>query len=588
MADIRTMSTLSPLNCEPCSDFSCSNHRLLSHHFPAEDTTSLYLERLSHCNDPPSPTEADELRRAILSYEQQLQNLTKEEEKLQQMLTKIRGSDEEKAGLLHREKKRVLVAINDRKRVLSPVRRLPVELLFLIFLETIEFPVRPSHNPDYYSWWVFHPIDNPMWSLQCVSKQWRMVAMSSPQLWSYINIVLTDDNFDDPSYARRLGEQCSRARNYPLSVSIADEDIDAIDFPEYIADILFTISRDIRDLHLNLCSATFVEIDRLRLSWPSLERLSLHCLETVDFVEELHLLHTSPKLRILKVFDVDKPSSYFILPWHQIVVYESDQTHRSDFCVGPSSRHHLKVLRELTHLEKYTLCCQNSTVEEKFHDDVFPLMRANIRSMKIFSRTPDSESTGNSGVALKQILVRLVLPVLDSLKVDCLSHEAPSTFTAIRELIAKSQCPITILHFDHGSILEEDFLRVLRRSPTLEDVRLTHVDISLNKTIVELTPKLDGTRILVPRLQTLHLGGSIVFDINAFVNMVVSRWTLASLRIPYGVQRLMDVNLCQLVPIDGPSDEINATTALSILDAYIKEGLRVIFSTEYIPDAGEQ
>ncbi|SJL15145.1 uncharacterized protein ARMOST_18630 [Armillaria ostoyae] len=580
------MSTSSPLNWEPCSGCSCSNHRLPSYHSPTENTTSLYLERLTHCNDPPSPTEADELRRAVLSYEQQLHNLTTEEEKLQQMLTKIHDTVKEKAGLLHREKERVLAAINNRKRVLSPVRRLPVEILFQIFLHTIEFPVRCTQGSDSDVLWDFHPTDNPVWSLECVSKQWRMVAMSSPQLWSYINIILTEDNFEDQSYARRLGEQCSRARNYPLSVSIADEDIEPIDFPAHLAGILFTISRDIRELHLFLCSATFIEIDRLQLSLPSLERLSLHSLETDEFDEGLHLLRTSPKLRFLKVFDVDKPSSYFVLPWHQIVAYKSNHTHTSSFRMGPTSYHHLKVLRELTQLEEYTLCCQDPTIEEQFNDEAFPLTCTNIRSMKIFSHIRHSE--GNSDTALKQILVRLALPSLASLKVDCLSREAPGTFTAIRELIAKSQCPITILHFDHGFILEEDFLHILRKSPTLEDVRLTHVDVSLNKTLAELTPKLDGTRILAPRLQMLHLGGSVVFDINVFVNMVVSRWNLASLRIPYGVQRLVEVNLCQLVPIDGPSDEINTVTALSTLDAYMEEGLRVTFSTEYMLNTGEQ
>ncbi|KAK0240984.1 hypothetical protein EDD85DRAFT_386222 [Armillaria nabsnona] len=582
------MSTLSPLNWEPCSGCSCTNHRLPSYHFPTENTTSLYLEWLTQCNDPPSPTEADELRRAVLSYEQQIHSLTIEEEKLQQMLMKIHDSVKEKAGLLHREKERVLAGISHRKRVLSPVRRLPVEILFQIFLDTIEFPVRRTQSPDSDNLWDFHPTDNPMWSLECVSKQWRMVAMSFPQLWSYINIILTEDNFEDLSYARRLGEQCNRARNYPLSVSMADEDIEPIDFPPHLAGILFTISRDIRELHLFLCSATFIEIDRLQLSFPSLERLLLHSLETDEFDEGLHLLRTSPKLRTLKVFDVDKPSSYFILPWHQIVAYKSNHTHTSSFRMGPTSYHHLKVLRELTQLEEYTLCCQDSSIEGHLNDEVFPLTCTNIRSMKIFSHIRHSEEESDSDTALKQILVRLALPSLASLKVDCLSREAPGTFTAIRELIVKSQCPITTLHFDHGFILEEDFLYILRKSPTLEDVRLTHADVSLNKTLAELTLKLDGTRILAPRLQTLHLGGSVVFDINVFVNMVVSRWNLASLRIPDGVQRLVEVNLCQLIPIDGPSDEINAVTALSALDAYMEEGLRVTFSTEYMLNTGDQ
>ncbi|KAK0431417.1 hypothetical protein EV421DRAFT_1911897 [Armillaria borealis] len=189
---------------------------------------------------------------------------------------------------------------------------------------------------------------------------------------------------------------------------------------------------------------------------------------------------------------------------------------------------------------------------------------------------------------LKQILSRITLPELTSLRVDCMSREEADTFTSIRELITiRSHCPITVFYFDHGIILEDDILHILRTTPTLEDVRLTHVDVSLDKTLVELTLKLDGTTVLVPSLKVLHIGGNIVFDIGIFVNMVEARWNLPPLNFT-SMQRLMEVHVYRLLEVNGrDSDGTNIDTALSALDVYKAEGLNAMFSTEYTLNTGD-
>ncbi|KAK0462342.1 uncharacterized protein EV420DRAFT_1524056 [Desarmillaria tabescens] len=196
---------------------------------------------------------------------------------------------------------------------------------------------------------------------------------------------------------------------------------------------------------------------------------------------------------------------------------------------------------------------------------------------------------GDAPTPLKKFLFRLTLPSLASLKVDSMSFEETDTFTSVRELITRSQCPITILHFDNGDILEEDILHVFRTRPTLEDVRLTHVEGFLNQTLSELTPKLDSREILVPRLRTLHLGGNIVFDMEVFVNMVEGRWDLPPQPLHFkSLQRLKEVHICQLISINVQnSDGPITTTALSALDAYAAEGLNITFKTEYTLTTGD-
>ncbi len=191
---------------------------------------------------------------------------------------------------------------------------------------------------------------------------------------------------------------------------------------------------------------------------------------------------------------------------------------------------------------------------------VYPLTCARLRSLNLVSHR--AFSYNRWATALKQILSRLTLPELTTLRVDCMSREEADTFTSIRELITtRSYCPITVLYFDHGIILEDDILHILRTTPTLEDVRLTHVDVSLDKTLAELTPKFDGTTVLVPRLKVLHTGGNIVFDIDIFVNMVEARWNIPPLNFT-SMQRLKEVHVYRLLEVNGWDSDGTSTDGI--------------------------
>ncbi|KAK0240983.1 hypothetical protein EDD85DRAFT_386168 [Armillaria nabsnona] len=418
---------------------------------------------------------------------------------------------------------------------------------------------------------------------------WRCLSLSSG---------LTSTSFSDLTeewsliYRKHLSEQFNRSRNHPLFVSIADSDeYRATKYPaQWLAKYLFIISPYIKELGLFLHSSTFRRIKRLRLSLPSLEKVSLLFLgtNTFDHNEKLLLLPSAPKLQTLEVIGIDEAIGYFVLPWHQITTYKSYHSNTDGFNVGPTSLHHLQSLRELTHLENCTLICEHnaSDLEESNGGGVYPLTCARLRSLNLVSHM--SFSYNRWATALKQILSRLTLPELTTLRVDCMSREEADTFTSIRELITtRSHCPITVLYFDHGIILEDDIFHILRTTPTLEDVRLTHVDVSLDKTLIELTPKLDGTTVLVPRLKVLHIGGNIVFDIGIFVDMVEARWNIPPLNLT-SMQRLKEVHVYRLLEVNGwDSDGTNTETAFSALDVYKAEGLNAVFSTEYTLTTGD-
>ncbi|KAK0491703.1 hypothetical protein EDD18DRAFT_1334584 [Armillaria luteobubalina] len=107
------------------------------------------------------------------------------------------------------------------KKILSPSRRLPTELLTDIFIrcsslrDRSDSPLDPSAFP---------------WTLSHVCRKWREVAIATPELWSSIHLNFEDDPFLNGSRKREaafmLGIILDRARPHDLDISIySDNDI---------------------------------------------------------------------------------------------------------------------------------------------------------------------------------------------------------------------------------------------------------------------------------------------------------------------------------------------------------------------------
>ncbi|KAJ7767109.1 hypothetical protein B0H16DRAFT_350848 [Mycena metata] len=91
-------------------------------------------------------------------------------------------------------------------RVLAPIRRLPNELLSEIFSHCVE--------RDPYEW---DPTTNVEWILVLVSRAWRAVSISMPQMWNRISISNTSapKNMD---LKAALSLQLERSTHLPLAI----------------------------------------------------------------------------------------------------------------------------------------------------------------------------------------------------------------------------------------------------------------------------------------------------------------------------------------------------------------------------------
>ncbi len=208
------------LNWSPCTGCACPNHHLPSHDFPPDRHTlnDPNLARLTRSNDEPMEGEIATLRGMISTYEAEIQDINKEESRLEQFISDMKNHislAQQKLDALCHERNHIAVAITERKGLLHPIRRLPAEILLRIFRLTIDFPISRSHTKGD-NQWEFHPSDNMLWSIERVCKRWMTGSLSFPELWSFVNVVITDSNFgEDPrgiAYVRRLGMQLARSK----------------------------------------------------------------------------------------------------------------------------------------------------------------------------------------------------------------------------------------------------------------------------------------------------------------------------------------------------------------------------------------
>ncbi|KAK0459217.1 uncharacterized protein EV420DRAFT_1539002, partial [Desarmillaria tabescens] len=576
---------MSPSNWMPCAGCSCPNH-----HFPPQNAVSentsfstMDLTRLMRSNDQPSPAEADAIRGMISQHEERVTTTDLRISSLgafrEEMINLVSKADEMVAAL-RGERKRVLVEIQEKKSLLSAVRRLPPEILFQIFRETIDFPMKRTQTDRDALWWDFIPAPYSLWTIELVSWRWRTVALIFPELWSHVNIYITDDDFSEGEYGfiRRLGLQLARSQQSLLSLSICDGgNSNYKKLPSSLELLLFSVSNRLHELHLSMTAEMFSTIPSLQLPLPSLESLSILCTNAVSIsgYSYLKLVCNAPKLRDLAFIDVENPSMSFELPWTQITCCSIAHACHSNENPGPDPTRFLQVLGLMTNLTSCDLVCEAYSIGFEAEQ----VACTNLQEFAIRS-WPMSHN------AIPQLFSRLLLPSLSIFRAKCsvgsIKRDSEETFTSIRHAINVSQSPLIVLEFEHGLVAEEDLLSILRTTPTLELLKL--VDIGTNaitdQTLDELTVRPNEDPI-IPRLSSLHLSTKLRFTSQTFVAMVGSRRAGTG---SLGVESLKSVRVCWFTDEDHPDEnEALDIVVLSSLDLYRSEGLEFVLTTQKTP-----
>ncbi|KAK0432857.1 hypothetical protein EV421DRAFT_1453386 [Armillaria borealis] len=577
-----TLPTTFPSDWHPCKGCACVNHAIPSYRFSVTDADGPladhpHIGKLARSNNAPSPSEEKILQKMMSDTGKRIDDVDAEVLELKALRQAFIARVDEELSVLDKERQRLSDSIRERQGILGALRRMPKEVLAHIFSHTLAFPF-PSVKPTYGIWSSVTASRYPLLTFELVSRNWKDVLDTFPNLWSYINILI--DRMPSNTYIRYIGNQLSRSRQCPLSVSICHTERIAVTrpaaFPAAILMALFTVSSRVKVLRLCLPGNCFADMQQLHLSFPNLQGLVLiSTSETSTIAQHLHF-GTLPHLRVLKVMDINNAYRLSI-PWHQITQFT--YVH-SQVGHGPPAHRVLDILKLMSRLSvcHFSLDLQSLTTEVVEEVSLSRLISLTLTSVY------------RQGVDLPPVIPFVLnsfkLPALSDLTVTCLSgfasRDQVTTFTSIRDLIERSQSPLTSLHFDNGEIIKDDLIHILSRTPTLQDLRLTTVGGGITDEVVnELARRVDtesGSAVpaLVPHLHTLHLSGQLDFQVELYVAMVESRWTCHP-------RHLKSVEVCRFVDRRREREEKEANIlALSRLDVLVSEGLDVTVSTQRV------
>ncbi|PBK64106.1 hypothetical protein ARMSODRAFT_962592 [Armillaria solidipes] len=583
-----------PSSSLPCTGCDCPNHFKATSFscdtstHPTVDTSATDdLAHLKRSNEAPSEDEEDALKRIMSSCQRRRKELDEEESSLRRLIVDLKlriSSSKERITALQKEQHQVDARIHEWKPLLNPIRCIPPEIWSRIFDDTVEFPTFPSASwtPDPRPGamprfrWNFPAVENPLWAIEGVCRKWKGVVLDSPQLWSSINIVITDSNFGPNAhrYVRRLGQQLGRSGKRPVSIIISCPDTTSWfdDMPPQLTMMLYTFSDSIRYLRLYLPSRMLKTIPSLGLSLPSLQTLFILSTDAGSINEPLELFPFCPQLRELEFVDVINPTHYFSLPWKQVTDYRCWYYRNA----GPDTSVHVSSLEQMIHLRDCILQCGlPSPIIPSTNRAMVPSLR---REHRLLDLRADCDDGGQ--IALRQVMDRLTLPELLQLKVACPESSTynfnEGAFAAIRRLIDRSLPLLTVLHFCGKDIAVGDLCHVICSLHTLEDFQLTALDEDTITTEVVKAFMLHPTSgvINVPRLRILHLSGVAKAGVCLLVDMIRSRWILKE-GSSNPISRLKSVKID--TDYDFLEQYSHMTNEAHDISGWIKEGLTCEF-----------
>lgn len=118
----------------------------------------------------------------------------------------------------------IVASLIQLSTILHPIRSVPDDIILSIFQWCTDSHEYRPHRPDGYVG-DYGSLDNrhPSWILSHVCRRWRRLALTSPSLWSVLNLSEHSLNRFEHIILPRLRLQLQRSGNAPLAVVIDDD-----------------------------------------------------------------------------------------------------------------------------------------------------------------------------------------------------------------------------------------------------------------------------------------------------------------------------------------------------------------------------
>ncbi|KAJ7769165.1 hypothetical protein DFH07DRAFT_880567 [Mycena maculata] len=297
------------------------------------------------------------------------------------------------------------------KGILSPLRRMPPEILCEIFAYTLPVPSADAA--------VCAPLNlsaSP-WVLTHISSRWRTMALSIPSLWSQLVINYQEESAYHPS-SPMVDAQIRRAHDQKLHIAFyGRENLDAR--PQVaMLEVLMQHSLRWEVLTLGLTSGLVPLLPALRDRVPSLARLWIQwdVAESQRGVQSINCFQTAPCL-----LDVGICNEYraipVLIPAHQLTRYELD---------APWEIHWSILLLALNLVE--------ANITLSFDRDPWPTLGETAALLHLRRLC----------VAQSEVLHYLKTPSLDGLAL-AIREQGPDVFVPLESLIIHSACSLRAL-----------------------------------------------------------------------------------------------------------------------------------------------
>ncbi|KAJ7222859.1 hypothetical protein B0H12DRAFT_1241005 [Mycena haematopus] len=477
--------------------------------------TSQILSRLLATNDAPSEQEALEVRSIADTARKELRT-----NEAQLSLLEGRGGPNTSMKTLRRQNASLRQTTQFCRCILSPLRRIPPEILALIFLFSTP-PMSEARNVPWYESLYCSP-----WTLGRVSRRWRAVALTSPALWS--SIIHERPRIGDllPADARSPAHSVGHVPARHVFDCEPFNDKSCSDVAENVLNALGRHSLRWKSLYITASQCASLSSVRGRL--PLLEKLSVWGRDDEGTQDgnspppPADHFFFAPRLRSL---EVDAGFPFFAVPWAQLTRYEA---------LGPWGGH-ITALARLKNAE----LCSFTIADEVDLEDPYTWGERTVELPKLRRLEVTTERFFH-GIEEYWVWPRwLRVPGLTELAIpDGLLYDLP-------RLQQASRFSLTKLHIIMGCPEAEALRPVLLSNPDISELLLclggagsqsrdfTHSKVPALLDLLTLAPHQPD---LLPNLETLVVKSHTTDEYSDGIGkMIASRWRTTRLRSVHAV-----------------------------------------------------
>lgn len=417
---------------------------------------------------------------------------------------------EQEIQSLQKKREGILALKQKYMAVLAPIRRLPNEILSLIFEECAS-----GHPLLDWNWSVDRTRRPPLLFMQ-ICKHWCDVVVSTPKMWSNIDVVIGDyvviGGLDEGSQCSALCLWLQRSGRCPLDINLSiHEDGRFKAEIEFCLRVLNEHSNRWRTLNLYIPSQFLKYLQPARGCMQSLEHIKIMWEDQPDESSiVIDAFEVAPSLRKVELFE---ESSHYRLPWNKI----------TECNLSMSAHGALAAFRQMTAL----VDCQISGCWE---DEPYEPTTSNMRSLHI---AENAEMTS--------VFSNLTLPSLRTFTCDTEGDPGwPNiAFLAMAQRSGFGQTLTQFILRSASEMEPNDLIACLEHLPNLLELEVDWVeyvnDEDEDETVCSTFDQslVDGFTIsdhnlqredyLCPGLTKLRLWGRMSFDDYSFAAMVRSR-----------------------------------------------------------------